>query len=203
MFWASGALSNHDCMYWDQAKTATGSQNNFWDTIASCRKILSPVARQAPTKVLPTQRCTSFSLHVVVLLHLNFGSELIVIWKRWFEDCSLQSDSGHPFSSPLSKNSRNTVYKLRLANVLGRINGDLKTVIWDCSLQSDSEHPIFSPLSKNSRNTQEDRNGEKLTVNKWWIFGADFSRFTRSFSRFVRDINGEKKHLVADDLFHG
>ena len=40
--------------------------------------------------------------------------------------------------------------------------------------------------------TQEDVNGEKLTVNKWWIFGPDFSRFTQSFSRFIRDINGEK-----------
>ena len=49
--------------------------------------------------------------------------------KRVIRDCSLQSDSGHPFSSPLSKNSRNTVYKLRFANVLGRINGDLKRVI--------------------------------------------------------------------------
>ena len=51
-------------------------------------------------------------------------------------------------------------------------------------------------------NNHEDVNGEKLTVKKWWIFGADFSRFTQSFSRFVRDINGEKKHLVVDDLFH-
>ena len=76
------------------------------------------------------------------------GDSKRVIW-----DCSLQSNSGHPFSSPLSTNSRNTVYKLRFANFLGRINGDLKKVIWDCSLQSDSEHPIFSPLSKNSRNT--------------------------------------------------
>ena len=39
----------------------------------------------------------------------------------------------------------------------------------------------------------EDVNGEKLTVKKWWILGADFSRFTQSFSRFIRDINGEKK----------
>ena len=62
-----------------------------------------------------------------------------------------ESDSGHPFSSPLSKNSRNTVYELRFANVLGRINGDLKTVIWDCSLQSDSEHPIFSPFSRTKK----------------------------------------------------
>ena len=40
---------------------------------------------------------------------------------------------------------------------------------------------------------QEDVNGEKLTVKKWWIFGADFSRFTQSFSWFIRNINGEKK----------
>ena len=40
---------------------------------------------------------------------------------------------------------------------------------------------------------QEDVNGEKLTVKKWWIFGADFSRFTQSFSRLLRDINGDKK----------
>ena len=39
----------------------------------------------------------------------------------------------------------------------------------------------------------EDVNGEKLTVKKWWNFGADFSRFTQSFSRLIRDINGEKK----------
>ena len=51
--------------------------------------------------------------------------------------------------------------------------------------------------------SQEDVNGEKLTVKKWWIFGADFSRFMQSFSRFIRDINGEKKNLVIDDLFHG
>ena len=48
---------------------------------------------------------------------------------------------------------------------------------------------------------QEDVNGEKLTVTKWWIFGADFSRFAQSFSRFIRDINGEKKVLVIDDFF--
>ena len=50
---------------------------------------------------------------------------------------------------------------------------------------------------------QEDVNGENLTMKKWWIFGADFSQFTQSFSWFIRDINGEKKHLVIDDLFHG
>ena len=30
-------------------------------------------------------------------------------------------------------------------------------------------------------------------MKKWWIFGANFSRFTQSFSRFIRDTNGEKK----------
>ena len=48
--------------------------------------------------------------------------------------------------------------------------------------------------------SQEDVNGEKLTVKKWWIlvpifsrFGADFFTVYADFSRFVRDINGEKK----------
>ena len=58
---------------------------------------------------------------------------------------------------------------------------------------------------------QEDVNGEKQTVKKWWIFGADFfavwCRFFTvyaDFSRLIRDINAEKKkHLVIDDLFHG
>ena len=58
---------------------------------------------------------------------------------------------------------------------------------------------------------QEDVNGGKLTVKMvdfWCRFFhglvpifftvyADFSRF------IIRDINGEKKHLVIDDLFHG
>ena len=62
---------------------------------------------------------------------------------------------------------------------------------------------------------QEDVNGEKLTVKKWWIFGADFftvwCRFFTvyaNFSRFIRDINGEKKisllMIVFSRLvFHG
>ena len=41
--------------------------------------------------------------------------------------------------------------------------------------------------------TQEDVNGEKLTVKKWWIFGADFFTVYADFSRFRTDINGEKK----------
>ena len=58
---------------------------------------------------------------------------------------------------------------------------------------------------------QEDGNGEKLTVKKWWLFGcrffhgfgADFFTVYADFSRFVRDLNGEKNHLVMDELFHG
>ena len=50
---------------------------------------------------------------------------------------------------------------------------------------------------------QEDVNGEKLTVKQWWIFGADFFTVCADFSWFVRDINGEKKNRLIDDLFHG
>ena len=52
---------------------------------------------------------------------------------------------------------------------------------------------------------QEDVNGEKLTVKKWggfWVpififsrFGADFFKVYADFSRFIRDINGEKKNI--------
>ena len=55
---------------------------------------------------------------------------------------------------------------------------------------------------------QEDVNGEKLTVKKRWIFGADFftvwCRFFTvyaDFSRFVRDINGEKKISLSMSFF--
>ena len=34
-------------------------------------------------------------------------------------------------------------------------------------------------------------------------FGADFFTVSADFSRLIRDINGEKKHLLIDDLFHG
>ena len=47
--------------------------------------------------------------------------------------------------------------------------------------------PLKRPIN------HEDVNGEKLTVKKWWIFLVPiFSRFTQSFSRFIRDIDGEK-----------
>ena len=53
--------------------------------------------------------------------------------------------------------------------------------------------------------THEDVNGEKLTVKKYGGFLVPiFHGLRRSFSRFIRDKNGEKKkHLVIDDLFHG
>ena len=40
---------------------------------------------------------------------------------------------------------------------------------------------------------QEDINGEKLTMRKWWIFGADlFHGLRRVFHGFIRDVNGAK-----------
>ena len=62
-------------------------------------------------------------------------------------------------------------------------------------------------MRERKAHTQEDVNGEKLTV-KFLVpifsrFGADFFTVYADFSRFIRDINGEKKHLVIDDLFHG
>ena len=55
---------------------------------------------------------------------------------------------------------------------------------------------------------QEDVNGEKLTVKKWWIFGADvftvwcrFFTVYADFSRFIRDINGEKKNISLSMSF--
>ena len=51
------------------------------------------------------------------------------------------------------------------------------------------------------RAIQEDVNGEKLTMEKWWIFGADF--FTVYAEFFAEGTQTVKKHLVIDDLFHG
>ena len=47
----------------------------------------------------------------------NNGDLKRVIW-----DCSLQSGSEHPIFSPLSKNSRNTVYKSRFASLRHKAN---------------------------------------------------------------------------------
>ena len=61
MFWASRALSSHACVSWNQTKTSTGSQNTFWDSVASYRRDpVSRVARQAPPKTThhPNKRHT-------------------------------------------------------------------------------------------------------------------------------------------------
>ena len=52
--------------------------------------------------------------------------------------------------------------------------------------------------SQEPQTTQEDINGEKRTVKKWWIFGADFfSRFGADFftvyANFSRFIKGYKR----------
>ena len=64
---------------------------------------------------------------------------------------------------------------------------------WKSLAQFSAEICALSGQENGGLEIQEDVDGEKLTVKKWWIFGADFSRFTQSFSRFIRDINGEKK----------
>ena len=69
----------------------------------------------------------------------------MVIWKGWSETVPCRA-AGHPFSSPLCKNSRNTVYKLRFANVLGRINGDLKRGDLRLFLAERLWTPHFQPL---------------------------------------------------------
>ena len=57
----------------------------------------------------------------------------------------------------------------------------------------------WSPFPRNqstknpekSREIQEDVNGEKLTVKKWWIFGADFFHgLVPIFSRFTPIFHG-------------
>ena len=51
--------------------------------------------------------------------------------------------------------------------------------------------------AKTSKSSQEDVNGEKLTVKKWWIFGADFftvwCRFFHGLRRFFTVCKGHKR----------
>ena len=52
---------------------------------------------------------------------------------------------------------------------------------------------------------QEDVNGEKLTVKKWWIFGADFFTVWRRFFHglrpiFSRFVSINRPFLVKDVL---
>ena len=72
----------------------------------------------------------------------------------------------------------------------------------------DANFEKISPQSS-AQFMQEDGNGEKLTVKKWWLFGCRFFHglvpifFTvyADFSRFVRDINGEKKNISLVMIF--
>ena len=78
---------------------------------------------------------------------------------------------------------------------------------WCYYKRSEAAH-LNRPIPLRKVICQEDVNGEKLTVKKWWIFGADFSRFGADFftvyadfSRFVRDINGEKSISLSMSFF--
>ena len=49
----------------------------------------------------------------------------------------------------------------------------------------------------------EDVNGEKLTVKKWWIFGADFfAVYAELFTVSKGHINGEKIMEIPPGLLH-
>ena len=50
MFWASGALSKHDCMPGNKQKQAQDRNTHFETASLPVAKILRPVPRQAPTK---------------------------------------------------------------------------------------------------------------------------------------------------------
>ena len=85
-----------------------------------------------------------------------------------------------------------------------KLNKKLKTL---------KRHLTLSECLRNDESrlnfSQEDVNGEKLTVRKWWAFWCrffhglvpTFSRFTPIFSRFVRDINCEKKNISLLMIF--
>ena len=81
-----------------------------WFETAPCRATLATPFPALCPKHLGT-RFTNYGLRMFNRERIN-GDLKRVIW-----DCSLQSDSEHPIFSPLSKNSRNTVYKLRFASL--------------------------------------------------------------------------------------
>ena len=58
-------------------------------------------------------------------------------------------------------------------------------------------HVLSRCASSNSLLAQEEVNGEKLTVKKWWIFGADFftvwCRFFHGLRRFFTACKGHKR----------
>ena len=66
-----------------------------------------------------------------------------------------------------------------------------------------SLHPASVNISKitpNSTGRKRWKTNDEKMVDFWC---QSFSRFTQSFSRFLRDVNGEKNVSLFDDLFHG
>ena len=59
------------------------------------------------------------------------------------------------------------------------------------------ENKNFSHYATRHGIVREDVNGEKLTVKKWWIFGADFftvwCRFFHGLRRFFTVCKGHKR----------
>ena len=75
-----------------------------------------------------------------------------------------------------------TLCTLRAATVLSRdCRADFGRPLTKKAMSHSRDGPgVMAPLRTNTVpltrvwNTHEDVNGEKLTVKKWWIFGADF-----------------------------
>ena len=111
-----------------------------WFEAAPCREILATPLPALSPRILGT-RFTNYGLWM-------FWGELMVIWKRWFETVPCRANLKHPIFSPLYKNSRNTVYKLRFASL--RRNWREKAKRWKVSArgsqQPGSESPLFQLL---------------------------------------------------------
>ena len=109
------------------------------------------------------------------------GKRLLESWPRLRERCWIfSSETATTFLS-----SSEFLDPWRIGHIRGRMSERLpcRSAEWYRHIQK-----YYLSNSK----THEDVNGEKLTVKKWWILGADFSRSTQRFSRFIRDINGGK-----------
>ena len=91
---------------------------------------------------------------------------------------------------------RRSLRKLRRFLAEIRVHGNFFFFLWELRLLSFSLWELCLRVISWGRKRWK-TNGEKM-VDFWC---RSFSRFTQSFSRFIRDINGEKKHLVIDDLF--
>ena len=74
-------------------------------------------------------------------------------------------------------------------------------VVVDMLLAPQTKNPHLHKSCLEEHISQEDVNGEKLTVKEWWIWGADFFTVYADFSRFVSDINGEKKNISLLMIF--